>query len=243
MAETELAVIRDELNWLATQYKEKYITLYEKCCRDIVSWQYGRGGVTIHRGWYCPSPVRDIVIGNAGRGKLLKKEARCGKPADYKYGFDANGELLIVDGPYSELHKGYSHKEFIIKEDLQRLGLRFEEWCGKTRLCSISICKYREGKLIEYILSSRPDVRADTISSFEREQYSYGGNGELVSAEWTRWSDLGDLAVCANVPMTPLIRKTSYTFLYDDEGCLSRYIAQTEDGWACEYPVLLKRKM
>ena len=50
-------------------------------------------GSTLHRGFYCPCPVFEIMVGNTHRGKILKRITSRSKPT-HEYGFDANGQLL-----------------------------------------------------------------------------------------------------------------------------------------------------
>ena len=40
--------------------------------QKVYSYKYGIGGQNLHRGWYCPSIIYDIVIGNASRGRIVK---------------------------------------------------------------------------------------------------------------------------------------------------------------------------
>lgn len=47
----------------------------------------------MHRGFYCPSPVYDLVIGNARRGNILKRPNSRSKPT-HIYGFDSCDRLL-----------------------------------------------------------------------------------------------------------------------------------------------------
>lgn len=46
-----------------------------------------------HRGFYCPNPVYELIIGNSRRGKILKRPSATSKPV-YEYGFDACDQLL-----------------------------------------------------------------------------------------------------------------------------------------------------
>ena len=102
--------------------------IYEEGLRQVVRRQYARGGCTLQRGYYCPSPVLDIIAGNKDRGRLLKKLS--GKQPDYMYGFNEAGELLIIDGPWSALTNGPYYREVLLRDSEREIGLRFQEVFG-----------------------------------------------------------------------------------------------------------------
>lgn len=81
--------IYQEINDLLAQYHDTLPSLYRALWEQAAAWQYARGGGVLHRGWYCPSPVYDMVIGSADRGRLLKNPSRCKTPPDFAYGLDA----------------------------------------------------------------------------------------------------------------------------------------------------------
>lgn len=52
-------------------------------------YQYTIGGETLHRGYYCPSLIKDIVIGNCNRGRLVRNTKKA-KKITYEYGICDN---------------------------------------------------------------------------------------------------------------------------------------------------------
>ena len=74
-------------------YKNKLDYYYNQSESQVVRKEYARGGEVIHRGFYCPSTVQDIIVGNCNRGKLVKKPR---KTPDYEYWFDDNDRLILV---------------------------------------------------------------------------------------------------------------------------------------------------
>ena len=73
----------DRFQEVAHTYKKTCNTIYKDLLNDVVRTEYARGGETIHRGYYCPSPVYDIIVGGASRGRLLKDMKRVKKNPDY----------------------------------------------------------------------------------------------------------------------------------------------------------------
>ncbi len=70
-----------------------------------VSMQYARGGKILHRGYFCPNPVMDIVHGNVNRGRLVRNSI---KEPDFTYYFDDAGNLLGYDRyEYGETVNGF----------------------------------------------------------------------------------------------------------------------------------------
>lgn len=162
--------IYQEINDLLAQYHDTLPSLYRTLREQAAAWQYARAGVTLQRGYYCPSPVYDLVVGGANRGRLLKSPARCKTPPDFAYGFDAQGRLIVVDGPYSDLTHGPYFREAILREENREIGLRMDT---NDRLCGISICRYESGRIAEYVAALRLDRRSGSFTSFEQEVYTY----------------------------------------------------------------------
>lgn len=67
----------------------------ESQTNDAYSVLYGFGGMNLHRGWYCPSMILDLVIGNCSRGRLVRRPRSSGY--DYRFTFDGSGLLSTVD--------------------------------------------------------------------------------------------------------------------------------------------------
>ena len=78
-----------------------YRDLYYHRKNVILKQEYAIGGETIYRGFYCPSPIYDILIGGCNRGRPLKRFPKNSRPT-YIYGFDKNYKLMITDFIYSE---------------------------------------------------------------------------------------------------------------------------------------------
>lgn len=105
-------------------------------------------GSSLHRGFYCPSPVFDIVVGNAKRGKLLKKVTARSKPS-HEYDFDAEGRLLRCR-TRSHSDGSIVSTEYLVYESDMRYGLCFD---AQNRLLNISEEAYHDGRLVHYYLA------------------------------------------------------------------------------------------
>lgn len=106
---------------LQTVAQDLYVrkeALQAYCEEAAVHKEYASGS-TLHRGYYCPSPTYDIIVGNTKRGKLLKRLTVVSKPS-HEYGFDANGKLLYCKW----LRKGKPiYTEYLVYEDQCIFGI------------------------------------------------------------------------------------------------------------------------
>ncbi|MEH6949139.1 hypothetical protein V7068_19130, partial [Bacillus sp. JJ634] len=84
-----------ELIATRNEYEDKLSQLRTSTEQAITKFEYLKGGETIHRGYYCPSPILDLIVGNAKRGRLLKRKPDFGK-FTYEYGFDIDNRMIRV---------------------------------------------------------------------------------------------------------------------------------------------------
>ena len=183
--------------WLCNKYSNSYEQLLEATMKPTLEKQYGRGGECIHRGYYCPSPVKDILIGNLNRGKLLKTQRSAGT-ADYCFYFDKD-KLVMVDkyAVFPERGRVLYSREFILRDGDIEIASTYEfRRSGHIELTGISICKFipinkvqrSSGKLLQYIhllfFVNTIDGITFTPKSVETniETYAYNNYGHLVSS-------------------------------------------------------------
>ena len=129
-------------------------------------FQYGIGGMNLHRGWYCPSIVKDIVTGNCSRGRLVHQPKNTTKIA-FKYFFDDNDRLSIVDSYYMGR---YVSSEFIVYEDSVVRGF--------TLLPNNTLMRYSEENYDEGLCSSYHCLDYNPIN-----QVPYNYHYELYSVD------------------------------------------------------------
>ena len=123
-------------------FAEKNRMSWEK---RVVRYEYGRGGETLHRGYYCPSLISDIVIGNQKRGNLLKRKTK--KPADYIFGFDEKDHLIMVKHYFS---RDIWSLEMIYREESEEIGVTV--FSGEDTSFILSRCVYDRDRIMEYDL-------------------------------------------------------------------------------------------
>lgn len=90
----------------------------------------GKGDECIHRGYYCPSLIKDIVIGNCKCGGIIKRRtAKSERDLSYEYGF-CDDQLIFVRQIFSERVREF---EYIFEYDTDGF------------LSSYKIIKFEEG--------------------------------------------------------------------------------------------------
>lgn len=150
----------ERITKIAEKYESCYEEIFKEKSQQVVRFSYGLGGELMHRGYFCPSLVEDIVVGNVRRGRQVKKKPDDGK-AYYTYGFDKDDQLIIVSGDYQ--------KEFIIRENDIEIGIIFSEDFG---IKEITECRFSNKKLITYgHYLYHFDEKC--VDDFKKEFYSY----------------------------------------------------------------------
>ncbi len=141
--------------------------------KRVVRYEYGRGGETLHRGYYCPSLISDIVIGNQKRGRVLKRKTK--KPAEYIFGFDEKGQLIMVKHYFS---CDIWSLEMIYREGSEEIGVTI--FSGDETRFTLSRCVYDGERILEYDLfcDDGQEMRRDKnhknrFSEERHEKYSY----------------------------------------------------------------------
>ncbi|WP_134703116.1 hypothetical protein [Ammoniphilus sp. YIM 78166] len=175
----------------------------------IVRLEYSKGGETIHRGFYCPSPVQDLVIGGLKRGRLFKKKIPEFGNYSYEYGFDKDGRLLRVKGviEFSTKDSGFNEEYLIYIGDVV-YGFEFTH-LGELEV--VSKCIYDNGKLKKY---ERSVCGIEKFSDLHYEEYRY--QGELLS----------EVDFFFNItPQLGLYEKYRFRVEHDEDGNIIRLVS------------------
>lgn len=161
-------------------------------------------GSSLHRGFYCPSPIYDIIIGNAKRGKLRNKIVSRNKNF-YQYFFDSTGELLVVD---HVVDGEIIEKELMLYEENIRYGITVD---SSNQLVSISKESFHNNTLMEYALLNVISIDCNSlIYLYHKETYSFDTDG-LVSCVWNEFDSAVDV-----------LQSITYHFKRED-GMLTEY--------------------
>lgn len=179
--------------------------------RTVVKREELAVNATLHRGYYCPSPVFDLLVGNTKRGKILLRPSTRSK-FSHRYVFDSNDDLLFVQ---TFLDSNVAATEYIVHSDSIIYGIAVNRF---GELYQVSEEIYSQGRLIEYTLVSYNEISDSYCAhSMNRERYTYDEDG-LLDCDWYDVS----LAV-------EYIRHSKYRFKREN-GYLVSYSPITADG-------------
>lgn len=226
--------------------------LRELAVKSAVRKEYSNNENGIYRGYYCPSPVDDLIIGGCRRGKLLKRITKRTNP-DREYLFDSNNRLVAVN---SLLDWKAVQTEVLIYEDNLVTGIDIDNY--DNSVSEISECTYdSDGKIKSFLTASVSWEKAirTKIYEIELEKYSYDESG-LKETEIIRYFKSYKVikrmlknAIENNPTLEAKLGlpdcDTSYQrylFYHDNEGFIDKYVIINPYGNE-EYKALRKVKI
>lgn len=118
---------------IKNEYSSKCREIFSDLSRHISKKEYASVS-ELHRGYYCPDIISDIVIGNCHRGKLYKRLTSKTKPC-FEYGFDEDNRLIVVNFPE------YDDHEIILYNGDSTLGILFSDDRHNQNIEINSVCK------------------------------------------------------------------------------------------------------
>ena len=218
---------------IAKEYEQNALNTFNEIESQVVNYQYGYGGEVLHRGYYCPSKIIDIVVGNGNRGIVSNNYSQIKSPeyiytfdksnkyiavnfaqlksSEFIYGFDTNNKLITVTRSFN--------KEFIIHKYNKEIGITIDnEFNDIQQICE---CQYVGGKIKSYVLGmySQYDINKPNKKVIELtiENYEYLDNQLIV------W-----LTIYHNY-ITPILSKDKYIFTVQN-GYLKSYTTEEYEG-------------
>lgn len=237
--------------------KVDYYTPLLKNLRDLavksaVRKEYSNNENGMYRGYYCPSPVDDLIIGGCRRGKLLKRITKRTNP-DREYLFDSNNRLVAVN---SLLDWKAVQTEVLIYEDNLVTGIDIDNY--DNSISEISECTYDSDNKIKSFLtasiSSNKTIKT-TIEEIELEKYSYDESGlnevEIISyyksckaiKNIIKKSFEDNLALETKLDLPDCDTSYQrYIFYHDNDGFIDKYVIINPYGDE-EYKALRKVKI
>jgi hypothetical protein len=159
-----------ELVKIKNKYADCLSQLRPSSEKKIVRFEYSKGGETLHRGYYCPSPVLDLIVGNSKRGRILKRKPDFGK-FSHEYGFDAADKLIRVRGvsEFTTPNSNYDKEYLIYLEDVV-YGVQFN---NMSELDCVSKCPYTNGNILKYEMNH---CVTEQSADLHLEEHTYTDN-------------------------------------------------------------------
>lgn len=174
------------------ELRSNYETVWDKCisiCLECIEkgvklsdeistldscFQRGREEFVInsrylHRGFYCPSPVREYIVTNMRRGKIAKRITKASRITN-RYVFDTENKMRIAETHYPN---GYIKTEHILYDGNTVCGFTFDS-C--KHISEISMEWFADGRISSYFWACcwyEFSTGCYRVSHMTYETYSY----------------------------------------------------------------------
>lgn len=227
IAENEIKNQLTRLNHIYEKYKNQCELLYKNAVNAVIRKEFANKGENLHRGYYCPSPITDIVLGNASRGRILKRITSRSKPS-YEYGFDKLGQLCIAHYLYLDEFDD-NHVEVILHDNKCEIGILFSiNKNGHTSIESICESVFDDSNRIKSFILGHI-VYKNQIDEIEIEKYYYDESG-LKTVETYSW-------------VASIYSGEKYIFKHSNNGFLSEYVCEPRMYPDEKFQVNIERKI
>ncbi len=182
------------------KYKDCYDKLIQQTEEQAIRNEYASGGECIHRGFYCPSPVLDKLVGGCNRGKKINKP-RANSRYYYKYYINDKNKIIRSD----KYEDGRClETEFIILESNKTYGITFSTQDHLTGLLSLE--QYSDRGILDKYITVLPDL------------YTGRENHNIYSAEKYKYDEydiLQGVTYATGIPNMNLITEEKYNLIND----------------------------
>lgn len=190
---------------IVESYVNGFEQIYDDIRHTVICTRYGIGGEYLDMGYYCPSPVADIIAGNANRGVVVKEPGR--RKTSFEYGFDNENRLVCISCEHA--------KWIIMYLDAKILSVRV----SNAGTFSISECIYDANARLESYTVYLSRGSEKEIQEFTREVYDYG---DTFTTDWYRFS-----CYCAK---RPILEHEKFIFSKDNGECSSYTVESYCEG-------------
>jgi len=212
----EFANIIAELMIAADSYDGHFEHLLQAAEENKKRTEYGIASKYVHRGYYCPSPITDLIIGNSHRGKLTKS-IRSDTKDYFTYIFDEHNHMICAEHRMRVSKDDVpANHEFIIRDENVEFGITFTDNLNKE-ISFLSQAIYHDGLIRSYSSAIFNAIMQFPMTSLDHEEYFYS-DGILQRAD----------VYMGIIPAINSYDKSSYTFNHDDKGIIIGYTESRE---------------
>lgn len=205
---------RDLFEQYAETFKNTFESEFDKAMNTVVREELSAGS-DMTLGYYCPSPVLDLVIGNVHRGKILKRVTKRSKP-DTKYGFTEDGKMAVFVNLPPEGYSDYDVRGFVLYDESTVTYICFRKTEEGTEPEWIAQEEHDlQGKIVRYTFGLFNGFRCKEI---QQEIYSYDDRRMEKVIMWDYLS-----ANC--------ITQDIYRLHHDSDGLLIGFEALDSEYW------------
>ena len=220
----------NKLFLLLEKYASQVKEMIELAEKQVYRREYAIGGEAIHRGYYCPSPVLDIVVGNCKRGKLLKRKQKESKYT-YEYLFDKNDKLVLVcKYDYNLVSLEKWQVELLIYQDNEVIAFEYD--LNNSEITCISQCVYEEERIVEYsrMLMYSEEIQIERFE-YENKLLCKSYLGRYVPIKNNFYTEIPDFMqeMLSVFQQKEYFEENKYYFVYDEQKHLIAYSTEELD--------------
>lgn len=207
--------ILPELSELSKKYGYCYDKLAANVQTNIVDRiEYGKTESPIFHGFYCPSPIYDLIYSGVKRGMIYQRLTPKSKP-NYRYLWSGSRLMQtdIIDGVPCTI--------FDIYEDNQAISIYYSNVIKECS--SLSQSRYgNTGRITLFRLwNCIGNGKFEDITSLYEERFIYGNDGLLSYADVYEISDEKENLMFSHLPA--VTSHDRYYFQHDADGYLTSY--------------------
>ena len=197
------------------------MALFSEAEKSVVREEFCSGS-DMFLGYYCPSLIFDIVVGNVHRGRLLKRVTKRSKPT-HRYGFDNDNRLRTVVEIPDEECSDIENRAVLIYENHSITIIHINHFEDITEIDVLAECLYdSKNRMNQYTVGLIYHNRCNDIT---QEIYSYSDDGLDTVTMWK----------CDYLPggklKTYVPQIDTYRFHHDADGYITSYETVGNDYW------------
>ena len=126
---------------------------------------------SLPRGYYCPSPVIDLIVGNCKRGKILKRLTSKSR-ITHRYIYGEQGLMIVEE--FGNNGK-CCNREYLLREEQKITGISFD---SAGRINHVLEERFEDGKIIDYFRATFNGLDGNhRLTQTHHEQYFYDEQG------------------------------------------------------------------
>lgn len=164
----------DQMLIIANSYEDMFEQLDQHMSQNTSQVEYASGGERIHRGFLCPSPILDKVIGGCHRGKLIK-QPRANSNNYYVYHCNGKNKLIGIE---KYANGSCYEKEFIVEKESIVYGISYR--MINLSIALISMETYDEKQRLKHYITLMPDSMGENQHIIRTsEKYVYNESNQL----------------------------------------------------------------
>ena len=224
------------------------VTDFENENEKVVSERFCSGS-DMFLGYYNPSPVFDLVVGNVHRGRLLKRVTKSTKPT-HRYGLDNKNRILTMVEIPEQGMKNIDKRAVFFYEKNSVVIVRFGCFKNSTSANVLAQCVYdNKNRLVKYTVGEMTNNQCWFVT---QEIYSYTPQGVDTACIWDcfyvsdsmlkEFRNSKEIMDLISDLQRYICRADEYYFYHDDDGYIVKYDAIDKNGESTTYEIAKSKR-